>query len=114
MDENKLLKIALIFTLLGILLILFLSESMSIPLTKISDISKDNLDEKVKIRGTLTRVTETGNITILNIKDTTGEITILLFDENPNLEKNQEAEILGTITEYEDQLEIIADQIKTI
>jgi DNA/RNA endonuclease YhcR with UshA esterase domain len=114
MDENKLLKISLVFSLLGILVILYISETVSPPLTKIVDITKEKIDEKVKIQGVLISIINTKTISILNIEDHTGKINVILFENKTNLQKNQKVEVLGTITEYKDHIEIIADQIKTI
>jgi RecJ-like exonuclease len=114
MNEKTLLKISLIFSILGILLILFISENTSIDLSNISEITKENIDEKVRIQGIVTNIVETESLTILNVKDNTGKITIIIFEIGIGLQKDQRVEIIGSVTDYEDQLEIMADQIKKI
>ncbi|MBT3691207.1 hypothetical protein HOG16_03130 [Candidatus Woesearchaeota archaeon] len=114
MNENTLLKCSLLFSILGILAILFISETSSIELSKISDLTKESIEEKVRIIGEIKTIGDSPGLIILNLEDDTGTITVMLFknEEEIPLEKNQRVEVIGTITEYKDQLEIIADQIK--
>ena len=87
MDEKFLLKLSLIFSLLGILLILFISENSSLSTSKISDISNKQLDTNVKIKGTIGHITELENLVLFTLEDKTGKINIILFTDNvgPNL-----------------------------
>ena len=116
MNENTLLKLSLIFSILGILIVLFISETVPVKLYEISEITEEKIDETVRIQGTVKRTSDTPEILIINLEDETGTITIILFknDEEISLEKNQRVEIIGNVTEYKDQLEIVADQIKVI
>jgi DNA/RNA endonuclease YhcR with UshA esterase domain len=128
MDENLLLKISLIFSILGVFTILFISESTTLPITKISDIAEDKIDQKIKINGKITNVVDTPEIIIANIKDETGTITVIIFKnnetkifplnlfqtpENIPLKNYQIVEIEGTIMSYQGNLEISADEIKS-
>jgi len=116
MDENFLLKISLIFSLLGILAILYISETTTIDLSEISQLTKGDLDKKVRVNGIINSIGESPGLIIVNIEDENSKITIIAFKENSNttLEKNQNVEVLGTLTEYNGELEIIADTIKAI
>jgi RecJ-like exonuclease len=115
MNESTLLKLSFVFSILGILIILFISETSSIELYKISDITNENLDKNVKIIGTIRNIIDTPEILITNIEDDSGTITIAIFkEENLVLEKHWQIEVIGKVTEYKDQLEIIADQVKVI
>jgi aspartyl/asparaginyl-tRNA synthetase len=113
MKDSNLLKIAISFSLIGILAILLVSEFTPLPNTKISELQLKALNQKVKVYGQITSITETDKIFLLNLKDQTGEITILGFkDKNITLQKNQFIEVQGTLTEYKDRLEINTDLIK--
>ena len=83
---------------------------------KIKDLNNKLIGKDVKIKGTITRVTETPGLIIFNINDKTGEITGIVFkDENQiNLTKNLDVEITGKIQTYKDKLEIEVDELKTI
>jgi len=113
MKESTLLKIALIGALVGIFIILFISEKIDLSESNIANITKSNLDQKVKIRGLVTKSYETPGLLILSIKDNTGTISVVVFkEENLTIDKNHVVEIYGTVTEYKEQIEILADEIR--
>jgi RecJ-like exonuclease len=113
MNENSLLKISLILSLVGILTIFYISETTSVDLSKISDLSKDDLDKKVRIKGEIISIGDTPGLMIINVKDPTGTMVAILFKDNStiNIERNQVIDILGILAEYKGELEIIADQV---
>lgn len=90
-------------------------ESIEIKQYKIKDINKKLIDKDIQVQGTITRITETPGLIIFDLNDKTGTITIILFKEEPiNLTKNMEINIAGTVAEYKNKLEIIADEISSI
>ncbi len=113
MNENSLLKISLVFSLIGILTIFYISETTTINLSEISDLTKEDLDNKVRIKGEIISIGDTPGLMIVNVKDLTDQMTIILFKDNStiNLERGKIIDITGTLTEYKNELEIIADQI---
>ena len=113
MNENSLLKISLVFSLIGIFTIFYISETTTINLSEISDLSKEDLDNKVRIKGEIISIGDTPGLMIVNVKDLTDQMTIILFKDNStiNLERGKIIDITGTLTEYKNELEIIADQI---
>ena len=115
MEEKTILRISLVIAMIGIILLLFITETIEIKSYKIKDLTKKDIDKDVKIKGTITRVTETPGLFIFNIQDETGELTALLFkDEGINITENMQVEIQGTIQEYKDDIEIIVDQIISV
>ena len=114
MNQTSLIKLSLTISLLGIFSLLTILEYSTIQLYQIKDINKDLLETKVKIQGTITNIKETPGLYILNIKDTS-IITVIIFKEDPiNIKKNSKVEIEGKVTEYNKELEIIADKITTL
>lgn len=113
MQEKNLFKIALLCSLAGILIILLISENLEIPSLSISEINEDLLDKQVKINGTITRINTYPTLTILNIKDSTGEIKAITF-ENIEVEENALVEVTGIIKEYRSLLELEIKQLKLI
>ena len=112
MNNRKLFKISFSIALAGTLLLLLILEYQTIPLYNIEDITKDNLETKVKIQGTIILVKETPGLHILNIKDQTSTITTIAFKEKPvEFKRNSLVEVEGKIQEYKTELEIIADKI---
>ena len=115
MKETTLLKISILVSVLGVFSLMVISELSHIELSKISDITKKDLETKVKIQGKLLSIQETPGLYILTITDFTSTITIIVFKEDPlELKKNSNIEIEGKVTEYQGKLEIIADTIKYI
>lgn len=114
-------KILLISSLVGILLLLFLSKTMEPEVQNISNLSINKSflgkNSEIKIIANITHQTDIKNssLTILNLEDSTGKITgiintkkIIIF----NLTKTYE--ITGKLTEYENQTEISINRITPI
>ena len=106
------LKTTLSISLIGILLLLFLSEFISPKITNISDINNKLLNQKTQVQGQILsiRTFEDSNFQIISIKDSTGKINIIL--NNPiNITNNQNITVIGTINQYNQTLQIQADKI---
>ena len=115
MKEKNLLKMSLIVSLIGILTLLFILNKIELTSFNIQNITKDNLDEKVKIKGELVKITETPGLYILNVKDFSGEIIIIVFKDEPlELKVGDVLEIEGQVSSYKDKIEIIAKKITII
>jgi len=114
MEEKNLLKLSLIVSLTGLLILIVVIENIEIKEYQIKELTKKDLNKDVKLSGIITRVTETPGLIIFNLKDDTGEITGIIFkEESINLTKNQKVEVQGKIIEYKDELEIQVDQLNT-
>ena len=115
MDDNTLYKICLISALIGIFLILVIANKIEIKGSDIGNISEKNLNEKVKVKGYVTFFKETPGLYIMDIKDNTGNITVLAFkDEKINITKNSIIVVEGSLTKYDNELEINADIIRIL
>jgi len=108
----NLLKITLSISLIGILLLLFLSNFLEPKLTNIEQINNKLLNTKTKIQGTISNIKnyENSSFQITSIKDETGEIDITT-NKILNLTKNQNITVIGTINEYKQRLQMQADEI---
>jgi len=106
-----LLKIALITALLGTVLLFFLSQSLEPQLIEIKDINIRMLDQYVKIQGNIISIEEKNSLTLLKIKDDSGEITGVLY-EKEEIEIKKDQVIIGKVTEYHGKLEIEVSKIE--
>tara|TARA_Y100000294_G_C8367150_1_gene261174 strand:+ start:182 stop:535 length:354 start_codon:yes stop_codon:yes gene_type:complete len=116
MKEKTLLKLALITSLAGLLILYLISDNIAINEKSIEKITLDNKDEMVKVRGIVSKVIDTEKVTILEITQPT-EITVVLFkgnQESTPIKEGNEVEIIGKVDEYEDELEIIAQRARII
>ena len=117
--DEKLLRIALITALIGIIGLIIFTPSIEVKKVSINDITRSMIDEKVSIQGVLTDIVQSSSKTnyFLTISDGESQITLIVFEKqvaeissrNLNIEdfKNKKVEVVGTITEYKSDLELI-------
>ena len=114
MKEKNLLKIAVICALIGIFTLFIFSEQIEIKEKTIEKITSENVDETIKVKGIVTRVTNMEKVAFLEVSQPQ-EITIVLFkDSNITLEQGSYVEIEGSVEEYEGKLEVIGNKIKVL
>jgi len=113
MQQKTLLKQALIISLIGILLLLFLSNILTPKLIKISEINKKILNKNIKIFATIKSIQDKETFKILFVSDSSGEIQVLCNCKN-NIKENQEVIILGKVTEYKETFQVQANKIINI
>lgn len=114
--QKTLFKISLIVSLFGILLLLFLANSLEPKLIDISSINDEMLNQQIKISGEIFKIQDKETFKILSISDSTGKIDVLCecreeLIENNQIKNNQEIIVIGRVTEYREYLQISADKI---
>ena len=112
MNNQTLLKTALIISILGILLLLFLVNTIQPTKIKIKDINDNLLNQKVEIRGQIQGIKtyKESNFQIITINDSTDKIDVLI--DNPiNITKNQTVTVTGRVSIYKENLQIQAEKI---
>ncbi len=115
MNEKTLFIIAFACTLFGILIILFISESIEIKQIQIKDITEDSIGKQVKIIATISNIKTTPGLYILTLKDNTSSIKAIIFkEENLEFKNKDKVEIIGEIIKYKNILEIQANQLKIL
>ena len=115
MKTETLLNISIISSLIGIGIILFMVENLDLKVVDISSITKNQVDQRVKIIGEINSIKNTLGLMILDVKDSTGNIDIIIFkEENYTIKKGEKVEIEGTVTEYKGTLELTAKRIKNV
>ena len=107
------LKICLVLSLFGILLLIFLSSHLIPPRDSIINLTEKELDNSVAIYGRISEMKkfEESKFYILTITDKTGSITGTLNSKNLSINKTQEYLIIGKITKYENETQIIIGKI---
>ncbi|MEW6063485.1 MAG: OB-fold nucleic acid binding domain-containing protein [Nanoarchaeota archaeon] len=115
MKESKLLKIAIIGSLIGIIILSYISEKSSLNNSNIREITDKTINEKVKIKGYITSLAESSGLYIITVKDDTGSIRVVVFkEEKINISKSDLIEVEGKITKYKEETEVVADIIRLI
>ena len=117
--DDKLLRIALITSLIGIIGLIVFTPSIEVKKVGIDDISRAMIDEKVCVEGIITDIAQSSSKTsyFLTINDGNGQIPLIIFEkqvaeiQSRNLDiddfKNRKVQVTGTITEYNSELELI-------
>lgn len=127
--DDKLLKIALVTSLIGIIGLLIFTPTIEVKKVKIEDISRAMIDEEVSVDCVVTDIAKSssGSSYFLTINDGTGQIQLIIFEsqaaeiESNNFDiddfKDRKVEATGKITEYNSDLEMIlssGDSLKII
>ncbi len=117
--DDKLLRIALITSLIGIIGLILFTPSIEVKEVDISDITRSMIDEKVCLDGVITDIAQSSSKTnyFLTLNDGESQITLIIFEkqvaeiQSRNLDiedfKNHHVKVTGTVTEYKSNLELI-------
>ena len=117
--DDKLLKIALVTSLIGIIGLIIFTPTIEVKEVDIKDINQGMIDEEVKITGVITDVAQSSSKTtyFLTINDGEAQIPLIIFEsqvgeiQSKNLDiedfENRKVQVVGTVTQYDSELELI-------
>ena len=116
MREKTLLKTALICSFIGLVILFFISDKISVDRVNISDLEKEELGRDINLIGKIEKVTNMDKVIFLEISELkTEKVSVVLFkDRDLDLIEGNYVEINGEIDEYNGKREIIANSIKII
>ena len=108
----NLLKTSIIISLIGIFLLLFLTNILNPKQININQINNKLLNKNVQVQGQVLNIKtyENQNLQVILIKDETSQIEIIT-NKITNLENNETIIVIGKITTYKEDLQITADKI---
>ena len=92
MKEKDLLKIALICSLLGILLLLFISTTLQVNKKSISKIDETDIGYNVRVNGMITNIQDKGTVLLLEVAEL-GKMNVVIFNSNLSLNNGDYIEI---------------------
>ncbi len=117
--DDKLLKIALVTSLIGLIGLIIFTPSIEVKEVKIEDINRGMIDEEVSINCVVSDVksSKSGSSYFLTINDGTGQMPLVIFEsqiaqmQTNNMDinefKNKKVNVVGKITEYNNEMEIV-------
>ena len=117
--DDKLLKIALITSLIGLVGLIIFTPSIEVKEVKIGEITRAMIDEEVSIDCVVSDVqsSRSGSSYFLTIHDGTGQMQLIIFEsqiaqmQSNSLDiedfKDKRVNVVGKITEYNNELEIV-------
>ncbi len=116
MKESLLLKIALITSLVGLIILYFFSGRIEIDESSIAKIDRTDVGDFVKVKGKISKINDNENYIVLQIEEPKTISVIFFKDVNMNVSVNvqDEVEILGKVSEFKGKQQIIADRIRII
>lgn len=127
--DDKLLKIALVTSLIGLIGLILFTPSIEVKEVKIKDVTRAMIDEEVSINCVVTEIksSKSGSSYFLTINDGTGQMPLIIFEsqiaqmQTNNLDindfKDKKVNVVGEITEYNNEMEIVlssGDSLKII
>ncbi len=117
--DEKLLRIALVTSLIGLIGLIAFTPTIEVKEVDIKDINRGMIDEEVRITGVITDVAQSSSKTsyFLTVNDGEAQIQLIIFEsqvaeiQSKNLDienfKNRQVEIVGTVTQYNSEMELI-------
>ncbi|MFA5142382.1 MAG: hypothetical protein WC471_05425 [Candidatus Woesearchaeota archaeon] len=111
MQEKTLLKLAVVSSIIGLIILFVMSSFTQLDNTDISKLTSLDVDKTLKVTGIITKISQTEQTTMLEIAQH-NRMPVLIFDTNLTLNKGDEVEIIGKAQDYNGELELIADRIE--
>lgn len=117
--DDKLLKIALITSLVGIIGLIAFTPTIEVKEVDIKDINRGMIDEEVRLDGVISDITQSKSKTsyFLTINDGEAQIQLIIFESqvaeiqsrNIDIEdfRGHKVEVVGTVTQYNSEMELI-------
>ena len=117
--DDKLLKIALITSLVGIIGLIAFTPTIEVKEVDIKDINRGMIDEEVRIDGVISDIAQSKSKTsyFLTINDGEAQIQLIIFESqvgeiqsrNIDIEdfRGHKVEVVGTVTQYNSEMELI-------
>lgn len=111
MHDKTIFKITLITTIVGLVGIILTTGLVNPEHLTIDKIDKSKIDNQVEITAVVSNIKTTDTqTTIITLTDNTGLITAVIFSKLDNLLNIKDnVTIVGRVTEYNGQLELIID-----
>ena len=113
MKETTLLKIALICSLIGLIILYFISSKIEIKDYK-PNLVNENIGTDVKLEGIVTKISDKGSVVFIEVSQQNPMTVVLFTNDNINLKNGDNVEVIGEVQEYNGKNEIIAQKIRVI
>ena len=113
MQDKVLLKLSLLWALVGLFLLLLIANFTQPPEIKAIQL-EDNLDKIVLVEGEVMNIIPRDTVTFIDLQDSSGKIRVVLFDKLNSINQGDKIQVRGRVELYKGELEVIADEIKLI
>jgi RecJ-like exonuclease len=109
--SDRILYLALGVSVLGLLILTYVSEVIEPPVSRIGDINSNSIGKDLRVQGSVSGLHRfKGGSVLLTVADGTGNISVYLdysmAMSMPNISKARVLDVVGEIDEYEGALEL--------
>jgi len=115
MKEKTLFKLALVCSIIGLMVLFFVSENIKIKEIDVGKITDSEVGKEIRVIGVVNRITDTEKVMFLEVgQEKVEDIDVILFkeEEKINIKKGDHVELLGEIEEYNEDYNILANAVK--
>jgi len=113
--EQNLQKICLIISILGIFSLFFISQKLQPKDLEIEQISKQYLNQEIKVNGSITSIKDKISLTLIELSSGSSKIDVVIYKEDiKEIKKGSNIEVVGILNQYNNQLQINAKKITII
>lgn len=114
MHDKTLLKIALLGSVIGVVLLFFISSQLSVGEQVISQLDELPEGKEVEVTGVVLRVSDTEKVMFLEIaEEKIEDVTVVLFkDGKVDVKEGDVVTIVGSLEEYQGKKEIIGNRVE--
>lgn len=117
MAADRILYLALVISIIGLLILAYVSDVLEPPLVSIKDIGMESLGKNVHVRGNITKLREfKGGSMSLLLKDDTAQISVYLpysvaVEKNSTapLKKGDVVDVIGVVEVYRNEIEVVVE-----
>ncbi len=114
MKESTLLRIALSFSLIGLVALFILAQTMGLDETTLENITHAEEDTTVRIKGVVSGYMDYGKTARIEIARPETTEVFLFKSRNISLKKGDFVEITGEVSEYKGRKEILASTVEVL
>lgn len=110
--KKKVYKASIFFAVIGLTLMYFSSLYLDLEHVGIGEIERSWSGKNVKISGEVTSFSKSSGHAFFDVNDSTGEVMVVDFDSDLELEEGEEVNVTGQVSIYRGQLEVIAKEVQ--
>lgn len=111
MEEKNLVMVSLLCCVIGTFIIIVISGKIEVPLYSIKEINLSMEGSEVIVQGYLYDISASEKLTKFKIKDVSGSLTSVVFDDELSLRENSFVQVKGEVTVFNNKTEINAKEI---
>ncbi|MBI4153295.1 hypothetical protein HY497_02115 [Candidatus Woesearchaeota archaeon] len=114
MHDKTLLRVALLVSIIGMVLLFFISSQLSAGEQTISQLDELPEGKEIKVTGVVLRVNDAENVVFLDIaEEKIEDVTVVLFkDGKVDVKEGDVVTVVGSLEEYEGKKEIIGNRVE--